>query len=54
MIVEAENDPYRAPGRIPRLAERTGAQIAPLAGCGHWWMLDDPAGAAAVITEFWG
>ena len=54
MIVEAENDPYRAPGRIPRLAERTGARIAPLAGCGHWWMLDDPAGAAAVITEFWG
>lgn len=54
MLIEAENDAYRAPGRIRGLAERTGAQVAPLAGCGHWWMLDDPAGAAAVITDFWG
>ena len=54
MLIEAENDAYRAPGRTARLAERTGAQIAPLAGCGHWWMLDDPASAAAVITDFWG
>jgi pimeloyl-ACP methyl ester carboxylesterase len=54
MLIEAENDPYGAPGRILRLAERTGAQVAPLAGCGHWWMLDDPAGAAAIITDFWG
>jgi pimeloyl-ACP methyl ester carboxylesterase len=54
MLIEAENDPYRAPGRISRLAQRTGAQVAPLPGCGHWWMLDDPANAAAVITDFWG
>lgn len=54
MLIEAANDPYSAPGRIARLAERTGAQVAPLTGCGHWWMLDDPAGAAAVITDFWG
>ena len=54
MLIEAQNDAFRAPGRIPRLAERTGAQVAPLAGCGHWWMLDDPASAATVITDFWG
>ncbi len=54
MLIEAENDPYRAPGRIAQLAERTGAQVASLAECGHWWMLDDPAGAAAVISDFWG
>lgn len=54
MLIEAENDSYRAPCRIPRLAERTGAQVAPLAGCGHSWMLDDPASAASVITDFWG
>ena len=54
LLIEAENDAYRAPGRTARLAERTGAQVAPLAGCGHWWMLDDPATAAAVITDFSG
>jgi pimeloyl-ACP methyl ester carboxylesterase len=54
MLIEAQNDAFRAPGRIPRLAERTGAHVAPLAGCGHWWMLDDPVSAAAVITDFWG
>ena len=53
MLIEAANDTYRAPGRIARLAARTGARVAPLADCGHWWMLDDPAGAAALIADFW-
>jgi pimeloyl-ACP methyl ester carboxylesterase len=54
MLIEAANDSYRAPGRTASLAARTGARVAPLAGCGHWWMLDNPAAAAAVITDFWG
>lgn len=54
MIIHATNDAYGAPGRIDRLAERTGARVAPLEGSGHWWMLDNPAGAAALITDFWG
>ena len=54
MILQATNDTYGTPERIARLAARTGADVAPLEGCGHWWMLDDPAGAAALITDFWG
>jgi pimeloyl-ACP methyl ester carboxylesterase len=54
MIIQATNDAYGTPGRIDRLAERTGARVALLEGSGHWWMLDNPAGAAALITDFWG
>ncbi len=54
MPIEAANDTYRTPGRSARLAARTGARVAPLEDCGHWWMLDNPAGAAALIADFWG
>lgn len=53
MIIEATNDDYRSEGSAARLAERTGARVGPLAECGHWWMLDNPEGAAGLITEFW-
>ena len=36
-----------------RAAERAGAHAVVLDRLGHWWMLQDPARAAAVLTEFW-
>ena len=36
-----------------RAAVRAGAQVAVLEGLGHWWMVQDPTRAAAVLTEFW-
>jgi pimeloyl-ACP methyl ester carboxylesterase len=36
-----------------RAAERAGARVAVLDRLGHWWMLQDPAPGAAVLTEFW-
>jgi pimeloyl-ACP methyl ester carboxylesterase len=53
LIIDAANDPYRKPDSAAALAARTGADIATLADCGHWWMLEDPAGAAAAIDGFW-
>lgn len=53
LLVESALDPFRAPGRVRRLAERTGASIAELPDSGHFWMLDDPTGAAAAIQSFW-
>lgn len=53
LIIDAVDDPYRKPDSAAALAARTGADTATLADCGHWWMLDDPAGAAAHINEFW-
>ena len=36
-----------------RAAERAGARVEVLDRLGHWWMLQDPARGAAVLTEFW-
>jgi pimeloyl-ACP methyl ester carboxylesterase len=35
-----------------RAAARFGADVAILDGLGHWWMLQDPARGAAVLTDF--
>jgi pimeloyl-ACP methyl ester carboxylesterase len=37
-----------------RAAQRAGARTEVLDGLGHWWMLQDPARAAAMLTRFWG
>jgi len=29
-----------------------GAQVVTLEGAGHWWMVEDPHGAAAVLDEW--
>lgn len=36
-----------------RAASRANAQIEVLEGLGHWWMLEDPARAAAALSRFW-
>ncbi|MBB6550979.1 alpha/beta fold hydrolase [Nonomuraea rubra] len=36
-----------------RAAGRAGARAVELDGLGHWWMLQDPARAARVLSEFW-
>jgi pimeloyl-ACP methyl ester carboxylesterase len=36
-----------------RAAARAGARVVPLDGVGHWWMVQDPARGAAVLTDFW-
>ena len=34
-----------------RAAARAGARVAVLDGLGHWWMVQDPARGAAVLTD---
>ncbi len=36
------------------VGRRLGARVHVLDGQGHWWMLGDPAGGAAVLEAFWG
>lgn len=36
-----------------RAAARAGARVEVLDGLGHWWMVQDPARAADVLTRFW-
>lgn len=36
-----------------RAAARAGARVEVLDGLGHWWMVEDPRRAAAVLERFW-
>lgn len=36
-----------------RAAVRAGARVAVLDGLGHWWMVQDPKRAAAMLDDFW-
>lgn len=40
-------------GQRRRAAGRAGARVEVLEGLGHWWMTEDPARGAAVLTGFW-
>lgn len=50
----ATEDPYIGlAGNRRRAADRAGARTEVLDGLGHWWMTQDPARGAAVLTRFW-
>jgi pimeloyl-ACP methyl ester carboxylesterase len=36
-----------------RAADRAGARTEVLDGLGHWWMIEDPARGAEVLSRFW-
>jgi pimeloyl-ACP methyl ester carboxylesterase len=50
----ATDDPYiGAEDHRRRAADRAGARTEVLDHLGHWWMVQDPARAAAALTRFW-
>ncbi len=54
LVIVPTEDHYAGPRAFyDDLAQRAGAQIAPLEGSGHWWMLEDPDRAAAALDAFW-
>lgn len=53
LVIQSMQDPFRSPEHAARLAERTGARTAELPDAGHWWMLESPAAAAAILEGFW-
>ena len=53
LILLPSDDPFLSADGARSSAKRAGVEIAELPGIGHWWMLQDPAGAAAVLSDFW-
>lgn len=54
LAVLATEDHYVGSDQMRRrAAERAGARIEVLEGLGHWWMVQDPARGADVLTRFW-
>ena len=55
LSIAATEDPYVGTTEMKeRAAHRAGARIEVLDGLGHWWMLQDPARGAEMLTRFWG
>lgn len=54
LSILATEDPYVGTDEMRRrAAERAGARTEVLEGLGHWWMVQDPAHGAEVLTRFW-
>ncbi|NJP88672.1 alpha/beta hydrolase [Nonomuraea sp. FMUSA5-5] len=53
LVLLPSEDAYLPADVARRSAERAGATVADLPGLGHWWLLQDPAMAAAKLAEFW-
>ena len=53
LLIHATEDPYVPPQLVFDVAKRTGAQILTLEGRQHWWMWEDPEGAATGLVKFW-
>lgn len=48
-----DRDPFAEPALAADVARTQGVDVEVLAGLGHWWMLQDPRHAAAVLEGFW-
>jgi pimeloyl-ACP methyl ester carboxylesterase len=53
LLLQPTADPYDDPARSGEVAAAVGARTERLDGLGHWWMLQDPAAAAAALRSFW-
>jgi pimeloyl-ACP methyl ester carboxylesterase len=53
LVVVPSEDPFLSAELARKGAAQAGATVVELAGLGHWWMLQDPAKGAAVLTDFW-
>ncbi|GAB7044529.1 MULTISPECIES: alpha/beta fold hydrolase [Catenuloplanes] len=53
LVLRATADDSDDPATSAEVAARLGARTAELHGAGHWWMMQDPAAAAAVLRSFW-
>lgn len=52
-FIHATEDPYVGAARGTReLASEMGAVVVELSGLGHWWMLEDPEGAAQRLEQW--
>jgi pimeloyl-ACP methyl ester carboxylesterase len=53
LVLSAAGDPFDDAGTAGEVARRLGARTRVLEGVGHFWMLEDPAGAAEALNAFW-
>ena len=53
LVVIPTGDAFLSADHARAAATGAGAAVAELDGLGHWWMLQDPARGAELLTTFW-
>ena len=53
MVVDPSNDPFGDGALAESVAAELGARYERLDGLGHWWPVEDPDRAVAVLQDFW-
>lgn len=54
LVIIAENDNYAGShDSHEELANKVGAKVVRLEGCGHWWMIEKPQEAARMLSSHW-
>lgn len=54
LVLSASEDDMTGSEAIrQRVGDRAGARVGHLHGLGHWWMLQDPTRAVALLDDFW-
>ena len=53
LVLHGEHDPFQRETFCTRVAARARAEHDVLGGLGHWWLLQDPKGAADRLERFW-
>ena len=54
LVIVAENDHFAGTQQMHEdVARSVGANVCHMAGVGHWWMIEDPVGAADILTAHW-
>jgi pimeloyl-ACP methyl ester carboxylesterase len=53
LVLVPTEDPFGDEKMSRDVAGMLGARVDVLKGLGHWWMLQDPSSAAAVLQRFW-
>jgi pimeloyl-ACP methyl ester carboxylesterase len=53
LVVIATEDPFGHDAKATEVADMLGAQVTRLEGLGHFWPVQDPKAAAAVLQKFW-
>ena len=53
LVLHPTDDPFGDETKSADVASMLGARHAPIEGAGHWWMLQAPDKAVAVLQDFW-
>ena len=53
LVIHPSDDPFGDAAKSAEVASMLGARTATLEGAGHWWAVQAPEAAVAILKDFW-